>query len=128
MFLPLAWIATTIAATRMYRSLVEYANKSTDMYESSTAFCSPPHCGQCDFRADENPKNVGLPVLPQRKQINGASIPMGRIEFALQIVSVQHGTPRAIRDDGSCISTNVEQMHRKPKRLGQHDDDVACSV
>jgi hypothetical protein len=128
MFLLPAWIATTIAATRIHRSLVEYANKSTDMYDVIHCLLFSASPWRCDFSEAENPQNFGLPDPPQTKQINGVSIPMDRIEFAVDIVSERYGTPQAMRDDESCTSTNTEQVYRKPKRLGQNDDHVTYSV
>lgn len=69
-----------------------------------------------------------MPDPPQTKQVNGVSIPVHRIEFAVDVVSKRHGTPQAMRDDESGTRTNTEQMYREPKRLGQNDDDVAYSV
>lgn len=47
--------------------------------------------------------------------------------FAVQIVSEQHGTPEAVRDDDLCISTNAEQMHIMSNGLGQRDEDIEYS-
>ena len=128
MFLLPAWIATTIAATRIHRSLVEYATKSTDMYDVIHRFLFSTSLWRRDFSANENQQNFGLPDPPQTKQINGVSIPMDRIEFAVDLVSERHVAPQAMRYGEVCTSTNTEQMYRKPKRLGQNNDDVAYCV
>jgi hypothetical protein len=113
----------TIAATRMHRSLVDFASRSTDVYDVlSVVF--PAHCGQCRFSTPHNLRNNSLPT-PEFKRSNATSIPMDRMEVAVHVVSEQHGTPR-MKDDNLSISTN-EQMHEKPNGLNR-DDDVGRRV
>jgi len=91
-----------IAATRMHRSLVGFAFRSTDV--SNT---------------DEHPQNGNVPVQ-EIKRTNSASIPMDRLEFTVHVVSEQHETSR-IGEVDSCISTG-EQIYEKRNGLGHYDD------
>jgi len=103
-----AWITMAIAATRLHRSLTDYASSTTDIFSSHGMF-----------------QNSGLPPVQGSKQMNSAPVQMDQMEVAVRMVSEEHGTMHA-RDDGS--SSNIdEQVHGKPNGL-RFDDDIERGV
>jgi len=78
MFVLPSWLSMVIAATRLHRSLVDFAS-------------SPPDVSHGNLQSSRNP-------VRKTKRINAASIPMNGMEVAVHIVSEQDGTPR-MRDD-----------------------------
>jgi len=76
-----AYITMTIAATRLYRSLVDFTFSSTDA-------------------AHGVPKD-SCPLVQESRRMMATSIPMDRVEVTVHIVSEQHVAP----DDVSSIRT-----------------------
>ena len=109
-----------IAATRMHRSLVDYAPKSTDVYDVlySLASSGSSRRGRYLLSTNKNSQNRHLPVQEARRT-NATSVPSDRMEVAVHIVSELYETQQT-REDSS-IGTD-EQMHEKLKGLGSYDD------
>jgi hypothetical protein len=78
MFQQPSYITMTIPATRMYRSLVDFTSRTTDVYDTH-------------------------PLAPETKRIDGAYIPT--IEVAVHLAPEEHRTPRT-RNDESGIGTD----------------------
>jgi len=85
MFQPPTWITMSIAATRMHRSLVDFASGSTDI-----------------FSAQGSLQHSNLPPRPRR--IPATLTSLDRMEVAVHVVSEQH-VSRQVSSDGSCIDT-----------------------
>jgi len=102
-----AYITMTIAATRLYRSLVDFNSSSTDLFTTNV-----------DIR------NGGT-LVPETKRINAASIPISQVEVATDIFSERH-VPLSMVDHDSHISTD-EKTHDKPEGLSL-DGDVERGV
>lgn len=112
-----------IAATRMHRSLVDYASRLTDVYDilfSPEFSCS---VGSMLFSAGDK-----LPPVPATKRVNAtSSSQMELMEVSVHVVSEQHETP-STRDDDLCISTSDETYDRPNELSRGRDDDVERAV
>ena len=76
-------IIMTIAATRMHRSLVNFA--SLDVYGPSLLCFSPAQCSLCHFRIHESPKtsnSVAALAFPKTKRTDAPSTVPDRVEVA----------------------------------------------
>jgi len=91
----------------MYRSLADFASRSTDI-----------------FSAPNNLQTVKFAVQ-ETNRIDTASCPTNQMEVAVHIVSEQQMTPRMICDD-LCINID-RQMHGKLSGF-RCDDNVEHSV
>ena len=115
-----------IAATRMHRSLVDYASRLTDVYDVlflfSLAFSFSLRSMFCSAH---DKLQYDSPPVPATKRINATSSHMDSMGVSVDIVSEQHGTP-STRDDDLCISTS-DETYDKPNELSR-DDDVERSV
>jgi len=100
-----SWVTMAIAGTRMYRSLADFASRSTDI-------------------AHNNLQTIKFAVQ-ETNRIDTASCPTNQMEVAVHIVSEQQVTPRMICDD-LCTSTD-EQMHGKLSGF-RRDDNVEHNV
>lgn len=97
-----------IAATRMQRSLVDYASKLTDVY--GVLFSLAFSCSlRSMFSSPRDKLQHASPPVPATKRINATSSHMDPMEVSVHIVSEQHGTA-SMRDGDLCnmISTSDE--------------------
>jgi hypothetical protein len=96
-----------IAATRMHRSLVDYATGSSDLYDSlAPSFLSPAHFHRCIFSANESFRDSGITNV-QAKGAFTTPIPLDRMDFTVHMASEPHSA-RQIRDRDSCASSSQE--------------------
>jgi hypothetical protein len=121
MFQPPSWIAMAIAATRMHRSLVDYASRLTDVYDVLFSLALSCSLGSIFSSARDNIKHDSPPVPATTR----TSSHMELMEVSVHVVSEQHGTP-SMRDDELCISTS-DETYDKPKESNR-DDDVERGV
>jgi len=106
----------SIAATRMHRSLVDFASGPTAMYDTLTPFRSPAYCGRCSFSAQGSLQHNNLP--PRTRRIPAALTSLDQMEVAVHIVSEQHMS-RQVSSDGSCIDTyEPRKREAEPIRPG----------
>ena len=77
----------SIAATRMYRSLADFASESTEMSD-----IHPPlfpllfaHCDLVPFSLQDGPQTSD-PTIPRSKSAAHVSIPLTRMEVAMHTV------------------------------------------
>ena len=107
----------TIAATRMHRSLVDFASGSTDMYGTLAHFHSPIHCRQCSLSslsAKVVQQHGNLPG-PKTRRIRAASISPDQMGVAVHVVSEQHISQQMSSND-SCIDI-YERVKREPEPI-----------
>jgi len=100
MFQMPSWITMIIAGTRMHRSLVEFASRSTQVV--------------C-----ESPDNSNLPVRKTSRSSTNL-ISLHQLEVTIDIDSEQLETPQE-REDDSWVGI-TEQMRGKPSVLNNNDD------
>ena len=102
-----------IAATRMHRSLIDFAHRSPDVYDvfyDSILSRFLPHDGRYRFSARENIQDDRIPV-PETKRISPAWIPNDRMVVAMDVFSEQHWAPQ-IRDDASMMARALARTSR----------------
>jgi len=97
MFQPPSWITMVIAATRMHRSLVDFAHESTHVVSTY-----------------KSPQDSSL-LVADSKLTPTVSIPLDQMEMDVHSVVSEHPTPQMGNDDlPMCISSD-EQMHKRPE-------------
>jgi hypothetical protein len=113
----------TIAATRMHRSLVDFASRPPDTYEILHLLSRSCSCSQC-FRTHENVRTRGF-VFSKIKRTHAASILFNRRELSVEAVDELHPTPQM-----NCQSQGVntdDGVHERPNDLRLYDN-VECDV
>ena len=103
-------VTMTIAATRMHRSLVDFA--TSDMCAILHLF-SPAHSDRCQFSAHQNFQSSGV-RFAKPKQIRATPIPLDPVEISVHTILQQHLAPQ-MRDQG--LSTNTDEVHQEPNGL-----------
>ena len=104
-------IIIIIAATRMHRSLVNFASGSSDVYDT-LQFLSLFLLNR--FRAHENPQASNL-TSSKTKRAGAPSTAMDRVEIAMHTAIEQHPTCSMKDDDSSTIISTSEQT---PEMIG----------
>jgi hypothetical protein len=114
MFQVLSLVTMAIVATRIHRSLADFASKSSDTYESFTCSCFPVHHDQYRFSGYYNHPASGL-ALYKAKRTSAMSNPM-----QVTVDIEQHLAPQ-ISTHGMSIDIDVE-VHEKPDGLHRHEN------
>jgi hypothetical protein len=97
-----------IAATRMHRSLVDFASGSSNMYGTLRLFSIlPAQRGRCHFRGHENIQVSSL-VFSKTKQADLASTTLHRVEIPMDPAFEQHQTAQIPNDHSSGISAGEQ--------------------
>jgi len=96
-------IVMIIAATRMHRSLVDFASGSTEMYDALhfLSFILTQH-GLCRFSTRESPPMSNL-VFSKTKRSDPAPTALDRVQVATHKAFGQHSTGSKNDDDSSSV-------------------------
>lgn len=116
----------TIAATRMHRSLVDFACGSTEVYDilHSHSFSMVLSAAYCRFRTCENRPLSSL-VFSKTKQTDTAPITLDRIKMSVNRTSEQRSSTGSKSDgDSFTVSSTSEQI---PQNTGELDLTLASA-
>ena len=110
-------ITMTIAATRMHRSLIDFASKTSEVYDSPLHSFFPAQCGRCRFRVHEDPQlDSSIVILKPKRSLKRS---LGRsdtgptaLEVAVHTVFEQHPTDLVSNDDSSATSISEYPSNR----------------
>ena len=109
----------TIAATRLHRSLVDFASSSTDVYDILYSLTFLVHCERRRFSAHEVPQDPWR--VQESKQMILPLNPIDRMGVDVDIVSEQYVTPHDLS------ITTGDEVHGKSNGMG-NDKDVEHGV
>jgi hypothetical protein len=107
-------IIMTIAATRMHRSLIDFASGSSDMYDS-LHFLFFAQRVQCRFRTNESPQLTSL-VLSKAKRTDTGPTALDRVEVSMHTPPEQYSTGPAM--SGESTPTIVSTSEKIPEIVG----------
>lgn len=99
----------SIAATRMHRSLVDFASGHADMYDIIYSALFSAHCLLSILGVLGNQQSGSLPVrrIQETNHDNGASAPVDQMGVAVHTAPEQYGTPQ-IEDNTLVIFTDKQ--------------------
>jgi len=124
MFLSTSLIVMSIAATRIHRSLIDFAYENTEVYDRGTPTPAPAHNGRPSHGSSE--QNSSRTLASGRAQADprdnrSASLftPPNRMEVTIHVVYEEYQTPPSVRS-GSVVSAE-EALGEKPAGLGLND-------
>ena len=104
-------VTMTIAATRMYRSLTDFASCATDMYQILTSLSSPLlTCCRRLYRASSNLPKGHTKVSNMQWNV---AMPVDRIEVTVDSTDEQYQISGTSRHDP--YSNAEEQLYEKPQ-------------
>jgi len=122
MFWMTSLLALSIAATRIHRSLVDFAHENTEVYDRG-AFTSPPaHSGMRYHDPSESSSSKTLAsghTAPKDDRSVSLFTPPNRTEVAIHMAYEEYQTPSSTHS-GSIVSTE-EALGEKPAGLGLND-------
>ena len=102
----------TIAATRMHRSLVDFAS-SSDVYAILLLILLQTYKDRCQFSVHENFQASKLKFATP-EQFRATTAPLSPMEIAVRTVFEQHLTPQlSDRDPSIDIDDKVSEKHNK---------------
>ncbi|KAI0281958.1 hypothetical protein BGY98DRAFT_931789 [Russula aff. rugulosa BPL654] len=113
-------IIMTIAATRMHRSLVNFA--SSDVYDSSLLSFFPTQYSLCRFRKHESPKMSSLAFRETKWTDTPSTVP-DRIEVVVHKAFGQHLTSSTNDSDSSSITAEPRSRIRVLIRVHMVSDN-----
>jgi len=122
MFWVSSLMALSIAATRIHRSLVDFAYENTEVNDRGAFTCTPAPSGQtCNVSSEPSSSKTLVSGFTGTKIDRSASLftPPNRMEVAIHMAYEQYQTPDSVHS-GSLMS--AEDSLRKPAELGLDED------
>jgi len=123
MFWGASLIALSIAATRIHRSLVDFAYENTEVFDRDAPTSAPAHSG-LRFHGSSDPSGsktlAGCRTDPKVNRSASFFAPPNRMEVSIHMAYEEYQTPPSIHSD-SVVSAEGA-LGEKPAGLGLDDD------
>ena len=95
-------IVLAICATRMHRSLVDFASRSSQVYDFPRFLFSPAQCVRCISAQEESHQGTTI-LFSKTKRTDTAPTARDRVEIVIHTSFEQHPTSLVSGDDSSTV-------------------------